>query len=87
MNSLKKQPRIAAALYFLNGLTALQVLNAAELDAGASALLEQAIVYAQKASDLNPESQAFRDRLRTSRAELASTLKAHESDEEQDMPK
>ncbi len=26
MNSLKKQPRIAAALYFLNGLTALQGL-------------------------------------------------------------
>ena len=28
MNSLKKQSRIAAALYFLNGLTALQGLCA-----------------------------------------------------------
>ena len=54
--------------------------------AGSKDLLEQAIVYAQMACDLDPNSQAFRDRLRTSRAELATTLKAHES-EKKETPK
>jgi serine/threonine protein kinase len=53
---------------------------------GAAALLEQAIVYAQKACDLNPNSQPFRDRLRSSREGLATTIKANES-EKKDMPK
>jgi len=68
----------------------LQTVGVLRRDCGdlthARALLEQAIVYAQKASDLNPNSQAFRDRLQSSRAELATTLKANES-EKKDMSK
>jgi hypothetical protein len=54
--------------------------------AGAKGFLEQAIVYAQKACDLDSTRQAFHDRLRTSRMELATTLKAQES-EKKDTPK
>jgi serine/threonine protein kinase len=53
---------------------------------GARALLEQAIVHAQKACDLDPNSQAFRDRLQSSRAELEKTLKVQEP-EKPEIPK
>jgi tetratricopeptide (TPR) repeat protein len=53
---------------------------------GARTLLEQAIVYAQKACDLDSRSQYFRDRLQSTRAELERTLKAHEP-EKNEIPK
>jgi tetratricopeptide (TPR) repeat protein len=52
----------------------------------AKVLLEQAIVYAQTACDLDPKSQAFRNRLLSSRAALETTVKTQES-QKQDVPK
>ena len=48
--------------------------------ADATSLLEQAIPYAEKACELDPDSQAFRDRLENIRRELAATLKAQKSE-------